>query len=192
MIIYLHGFQSSAASLKGVALKAFFQKIGRGDEIELPSLPPRPVHAQAWMQQRMRDKAAPVHGILGSSLGGCYAHWMASEYGLKTVLINPATGAGELMREYLGHNENPNTGERFLLTEKDMSALEQMDTAPIRNPDDILCLLQQGDDVLDASVAARRYRHCRVQMSEGGSHGFDEFEKVLPLVCSHFGMEPPA
>ena len=191
-LIYLHGFQSSCDSAKGTGLRAFFQDAGgdrAGGRVELPTLPPKPVAAREWMRERMAN-GPPVAGVLGSSLGGCYAHWMASEYGLPVTLINPATGAHELMRTYLGDNENPTTGVRFTLDEDDMQALQDMDSAAIVAPDDILCLLQKGDESLDWAVAAKRYADCQLQVEEGGSHGFENWEGALPRICRHFGVNP--
>ena len=187
-LIYLHGFQSSSVSRKGTQMKQYCAEQGRGDLIELPTLPPKPALAQQWLRDRFA--AGSVQGVVGSSLGGCYAHWVAAEYDVPAVLVNPATEAHRLMREYLGENENPTTGEHFVLDEQDMQTLEQMDSAPIRSPDKLLCLLEKADDVLDWSVAAKRYAHCQLRVFEGGSHTFDNWEATLPLILTHLGQSP--
>lgn len=188
-LIYLHGFQSSSQSAKGTLLRDHMRRIGWDGAVELPTLPPRPLMARDWLRQKMESGGEPVQGILGSSLGGCYAHWLAGTYGVPVALINPAVRAGETMRQYLGQHENPYTGEVFELTEEDMDALGRMDGTAIADPDRILCMLEKGDDVLDWRQAADRYRSCALLVHEGGSHAYDNFAADIPRILQHFSLQ---
>lgn len=188
ILIYLHGFQSSSQSTKGTALAEYMRQAGWKGEVELPTLPPRPLLAHQWLQQRMQREDRPV-GVLGSSLGGCYAHWLACEYGLKVALINPAVRAHQSMREYLGKQENPYTGEVFELNEEDMAVLRTMDAAVPARPEDILCMLEKGDEVLDWRQAAEKYRLSPQLIHEGGTHAYESFRADIPRILAHLALQ---
>lgn len=187
-LIYLHGFQSSSQSTKGTALAAYMRQADWQGAVELPTLPPRPLLARDWLRRRMEQGEKPT-GVLGSSLGGCYAHWLACEYDIRVALINPAVQVHESLREYLGRNENPSTGEVFELSQEDLEVLRQMDAAAITRPENILCLLEKGDEVLDWRQAAEKYRLCPMLMHEGGSHAYEHFQADIPRILSHFSLQ---
>src|SRR5512145_1004181 len=110
MLIYIHGFNSSPASAKAQVLKARLASLGRGAELAAPALPPSPVQAAALL-----DALALQHrgaALVGSSLGGYYATWLAEKHGMRAVLLNPAVRPYELLGAYLGVQQNLYTGER--------------------------------------------------------------------------------
>lgn len=67
----------------------------------MPDLPNDPLAAieglEAWVEQR----DAPVV-LVGSSLGGYYATWLAEKYQCKALLINPAVLPCQRFEQYLG------------------------------------------------------------------------------------------
>ena len=96
MIIYIHGFASSGFGSKPQKFKEYFE-----DEIMTLSLPTIPNLAIDTLEQIIEaflNKEEDVF-LVGSSLGGFYALYLANKYDLKAVLINPAVNpAGSLDR----------------------------------------------------------------------------------------------
>ena len=87
MIIYLHGFASAGFGVKAQKFLEYFE-----EEIIIPTLPTIPNLAMATLEQLIE---AFLHrgekvSLIGSSLGGFYALYLADKYDLKAVLINPA------------------------------------------------------------------------------------------------------
>ena len=86
-VIYLHGFKSSALSVKGQLLQRYCAQRG-GPQVHLPDLnapPQQALHQVSELIQRL-DGAA----LVGSSLGGFYAVQLAARHGIPAALINPA------------------------------------------------------------------------------------------------------
>ena len=77
-ILYLHGFTSGPQSHKAQALQARMQQRGIGDRFVCPQLPASPKEAIRLAESLLgtRDKQVT---IVGSSLGGYYATWLAEK-----------------------------------------------------------------------------------------------------------------
>jgi len=89
MIVYLHGFNSSPASKKAQQLGAYMRSRGLGAEFDCPQLPHRPDEAIAVAEAAIARAAGRPVTLVGSSLGGFYATWLAEKHGFNAVLINP-------------------------------------------------------------------------------------------------------
>jgi predicted esterase YcpF (UPF0227 family) len=181
MLVYIHGFNSSPASAKASLLKARLEAMGRGDEFAAPALPHRPAQAAALLDDLARARPGAV--LVGSSLGGYYAAWLAEKHGLKAVLVNPAVRPYELLRAALGPQQNLHTGERYRLTPAHLEELAALEVGRI-TPERYLLLVQTGDEVLDYRQALVRYRGCRTIVVAGGDHGLSDFAVYLDLVLA--------
>ena len=88
-IVYFHGFGSSGAS----GTVEILRRILPNDEIIAPDIPIEPLEALPYLKQYCEDQQPDI--ILGTSMGGMYAHQMK---GFKRICVNPAlnmsTGAG--------------------------------------------------------------------------------------------------
>ena len=89
MILYLHGFRSSPQSAKAQIVARALHARGQGDLFVAPQLPVAPRDAIALCL----DLAKQAQGelcIMGSSLGGYYATYLAQVLDCRAVLINPS------------------------------------------------------------------------------------------------------
>ena len=177
MLIYIHGFNSSPASVKARLISEKLAGSGRGGEFLAPALSPRPAEAAAAL-----DALAAKHpgaALVGSSLGGYYATWLAEQRGLRAVLVNPAVRPYELLRAVLGPQRNLHTGGEYEFTETHLQELEALEVPVITHPERYLLIVTTGDEVLDYRRAVERYRGCRQDVIAGGDHGFSNFGDYL-------------
>lgn len=189
MIIYIHGFNSSPASAKAQLLKARLETPGRGAEFAAPALPPSPAQAA-----RLLDALAtrnPGAALVGSSLGGYYATWLAEKHGLKAVLLNPAVRPYELLSEFIGRQRRFYTDEEYDFTPQHVDELRALEVERIV-PARYLLIVATGDEVLDYRRAVVRYRGCRSIVIEGGDHGLSNFASCLDAVLEFCGSAQPA
>ncbi|MEO8170793.1 MAG: YqiA/YcfP family alpha/beta fold hydrolase, partial [Oxalobacteraceae bacterium] len=77
MILYLHGFRSSPLSFKAQLLAERMRSLGRSAQYLCPQLPASPRAAMAQALELVQSCPAQQLSIIGSSLGGYYATWLA-------------------------------------------------------------------------------------------------------------------
>lgn len=128
--------------------------------------------------------------MIGSSLGGFYATWLAEKHGLKAALVNPAVRPFELLRDYPGHQVNLYTGKSYEVTSRDLDDLRRLEV-PAIDPARFLLLAQTGDQVLDYRQAVSKYRGARQIVIEGGDHSFRNFGDYLDLILQFLDAAPP-
>ena len=85
--------------------------------------------------------------LVGSSLGGFYATWLAERHGLRAVLVNPAVLAHLSLADYVGPQTNLYTGEEFQFTREHVAQLQAMAGF---DPKDSTSVDQPLDDYLAA------------------------------------------
>lgn len=182
-LVYLHGFNSSPSSHKAMFLHRYLAERGLADQYACPALPPLAREALA----RIEPLLDPVTCLIGSSLGGFYATWLAEKHGLRAVLINPAIEPHIGLRAYLGPQRNLYTGEPYVLAEahlRDWQALY----VPRITPSRYLLLVETGDEILDYRRALERYAGCEQIVIEGGDHSLRSFPEQLPRILRFAGL----
>ena len=186
-ILYLHGFNSSPESRKAKLTQQWFQKNRPSLGLEVPKIPFSPKDAISYITQLyFSELSAYPAGIIGSSLGGYYALYLSVIHEIKAVLINPAVKPYNLLRDYLGKNTNLYTGETYQLESWHMDELLSLKVSPPLKDQQILTLLQTGDQTLDYREAATLLNNQPLWITPGGSHEFDNFESKLSAILAHF------
>lgn len=181
MLIYIHGFNSSPASSKAQLLKARLEALGRGEEFTAPALPHGPAQAAALL-----DALAVRHpgaALVGSSLGGYYATYLAEKFDRQAVLLNPAVRPYELLAPLVGRQKNLHTGEEYDFTARDVAELRALEVERI-TPERYLLIAAKNDEVLDYRHAVERYRGCEQIAIEGGDHGLSGFVDYVEIVLA--------
>ena len=111
MLIYVHGFNSSARSYKAALLLARMEELGFAQHYACPTLPHRPAQAMAQLCELIAANPARSVTLVGSSLGGYYATWLVENLGVRAVLLNPAVRTYELLMPAVGSQKNLYSGE---------------------------------------------------------------------------------
>ena len=191
MILYLHGFRSSPASIKARMLAAHMQARGLGELFRCPTLPPAPAEAIALLEDEITRIRAAGHAptLVGSSLGGYYATWLAEKHNLRAVLVNPSVVSYLSLAPYLGEQTNLYTGERFLFTEEHIDQLRALEPPARLDPHRYWLLVETGDEVLDYRQAVERYAGARQTVLAGGDHGFSRWADYLDEVLHFAGLQ---
>ena len=184
-LLYIHGFNSSPQSLKARQMQSWLAATHPHIAFRCPLLSPYPDLAMAALEAEFAITTDPIY-LVGSSMGGFYATWLAAQHGARAVLINPAV-CPWLGRDYLlGPQTNYHTGAIAHMEQRHLDALRAWEVDPLPRPQDLLVLLQTGDELLDYRQAAEKYRACRLVIESGGDHGFQQFERHLPAIHEFF------
>jgi predicted esterase YcpF (UPF0227 family) len=190
MIFYLHGFNSSPASIKARLLEARMAELDVLDQYACPALPHAPREAIASIEVLLPDDPSGVT-FVGSSLGGYYATALAERHGARAVLVNPAVRPWRLLAARLGPQRNLHTGAAWTLTAGHLAELESLAVEPITRPERYLLMVETGDEVLDWRDAAQFYAGARQVVVEGGDHGFASFTDHLDDILRFAGLLAP-
>jgi uncharacterized protein len=176
LLVYLHGFNSSPQSHKAQVLQRYAAQ--QGVEFACPALPPLAGDAMREIEKLSMKKGVC---LIGSSLGGFYATWLAEKHGLKAVLLNPAIDPHVGLRAYLGPQKNLHTGEPYELTEAHLAEWQKL-YVPRINSRRYLLLVETGDEVLDYRKAVERYAGAEQVVVQGGDHSLQSFPQHLPRI----------
>jgi len=191
MIIYVHGFNSSPASTKARQLGARLASIGESERFRCPALPDRPGAAIAMLEREMQGVTAQDITLVGSSLGGYYATWLAERHGVRAVLVNPAITPHEGLSVYLGEQRNLYTGQTYQLTRTHLDELRALWVERPTRMERYFLMVTTGDEVLDYREAVARYPAALQLVVQGSDHGFAEFEHYLDRVLEFAGIPQP-
>jgi uncharacterized protein len=186
-VVYLHGFNSSPLSLKARQFLDYCEQ----QQIEgvVPQLSYDPAVAIRIAEECvLQPELATL--VIGSSLGGYYATWLAERYGVKAVLINPAVLPHQIMgTEFLGPQKNHYSGDSYEFTRVHVAALAELAMTTLSKPANFLLLAQTGDEVLDYRHAVRYYAGATQEITEGGNHSFVGFAAQLPRIMAFAGIQ---
>ena len=186
LILYLHGFCSSPESWKARLLAEEMARRGLAGQFACPALSPVPADAIATAEAIIAAAPGPIT-LVGSSLGGHYATYLAEKHDLRAALINPAVIHRLDADLFIGEHANFHSGERFTFTADHAAQLATQHVARPA-PGRYLLLVESGDEVLDYRHAVEHYAGCRQIVLPGGDHSFTKFPEFIPQLIEFAGL----
>jgi predicted esterase YcpF (UPF0227 family) len=184
MILYLHGFRSSPLSYKSRLMAQHMQDAGRSSEFFCPQLSASPAQAIARAEHIIAAYQPEQVSLIGSSLGGFYATWLAEKYGCKAVLLNPAVQPPRDLQSYVGVTTQYHSDEMFEFKQEYIPELRQLALARITRPERYFLIAATGDEVLDWREMVAQYAGAKQQVIQGSDHGLSDFAAYLPEVMA--------
>lgn len=189
LILYLHGFTSGPQSRKVQALFRRMAQLGIADRLLCPQLPASPVAAIALTEGLIQKiGAGNTVTLIGSSLGGYYATWLAEKFDLKAVLVNPAVVAAIELERYLGPQTWLYSGEPFEFTRQHIAELRALEVPRLADPARYWLLAEEGDETLDYRQAVARYAGAKQTVLPGGDHSFTRWDDTLDDILAFAGL----
>ncbi|PUE61647.1 esterase [Limnohabitans sp. 2KL-17] len=185
-LLYLHGFRSSPNSAKAQKMAWIVQADHPGVTWWCPQLHASPRQAidallagvSAWPRERM--------AIMGSSLGGFYAAWLAQQLGCPAVLLNPAVHPARDLAGYIGEHPAWHDPSQKVFFEADyvreLADLESKIQPHQPHTTKKLAVIAKGDEVLDWREMLACHEAGRVRLVEGGDHALSDFDLYLPEI----------
>ncbi len=191
-ILYLHGFRSSPRSMKGRLLAGRMAALGRSGDYVAPQLPASPKLAMAQAMALVAHLPAESLCIVGSSLGGYYATWMAERLGCRAVLLNPAVTPLHDLERHVGVTTMYHSDEPFEFKREYIDELRAFAVPAITRPERYFLLAATGDEVLDYRDMVAHYAGARQHVIEGSDHGIAEFADYVDEVLAFGGVHGAA
>ncbi|MEJ6024163.1 YqiA/YcfP family alpha/beta fold hydrolase [Ramlibacter sp. PS4R-6] len=188
-LLYLHGFRSSPMSTKARMVAARVAQRHPGVDWWCPQLPPSPKAAMEMVMAGIASWPRSRMGVIGSSLGGFYATYVAQACDCRAVLLNPAVDPARDLAKYVGEQaawHDPN--ERFFFEPRYVDELRALQAGPLRDPAKLFAVIAKGDEVLDWREMTGRYPGARIKLLEGSDHAITDFDDHIAEVLSFLGL----
>lgn len=190
MILYLHGFKSSPQSFKARLLADRLAGMGRTDDYACPQLPASPREAIALAMGLAQSVPATELALIGSSLGGYYATWMAERLGCRAVLLNPAVQPPRELAKYVGISTAYHSDQPFEFKAAYIDELRALQVPTITRPERYFLVAATGDEVLDWREMLAHYAGARHEIICGSDHGLSDFGTYAGAVLAFCDLPP--
>ena len=199
-LIYIHGLDSDANSMKGVLLDEYCQQHHPDITVHRPDLnqPPQVVLDKLVNLVAELDKDSKVV-LVGSSLGGYFATLVSNQTGFPALLINPSTQPHITLQRFEDDKDSDTfalktdnekdkvlhtTDGGWAITKADLQWFADHQLLTVENPSKVAVIVKEGDELLDAHLSAALYRQqgATVITQQGGDHRFSDFAEHLSKV----------
>jgi predicted esterase YcpF (UPF0227 family) len=188
-LLYLHGFRSSPLSAKAVKMAAAVQALHPAVHWWCPQLPPSPRQAMAMLMAGIAGWPRGSMAVVGSSLGGFYATWIAARTGCPAVLLNPAVHPARDLASHIGEQSAWHSPqETFFFQPEFVQELRDLDAGTLSRPERFYTLIAKGDELLDWREMSARYAGSQGQLLEGGDHALSDFDTHLAGVLRFLAL----
>ena len=188
-LLYLHGFRSSPRSIKAMTMADAVQSRHPQVHWWCPQLPPSPREAMALLMAGIADWPSQNMAVVGSSLGGFYATWIAAQTGCKAVLLNPAVDPARDLSRYIGEQTSWHDPlQTFYFKAEFVQELRNLQAGPLTHPERLLAIIAKGDEVLDWREMSSRYAGANLKLLEGGDHALSDFDVHLEDVLAFLDL----
>jgi len=188
-LLYLHGFRSSPLSAKAVKMAAAVQALHPAVHWWCPQLPPSPRQAMAMLMAGIAGWPQGSMAVVGSSLGGFYATWIAARTGCPAVLLNPAVHPARDLASHIGEQSAWHSPqETFFFQPEFVQELRDLDAGTLSRPERFYTLIAKGDELLDWREMSARYAGSQGQLLEGGDHALSDFDAHLAGVLRFLAL----
>jgi len=185
-LIYLHGFRSSPQSFKAQRLAHAMAQARRAADFICPALPASPAAAMRLILEQVQPNEHDV--VVGSSLGGYYARYLAEQCGSRTVLLNPSVRPAESLARHLGRGTLFHSDQPFEFLADHLQELSAFEVPQVSRPDRCLLIAATGDELLDWREMVQAWAGAQTLVIEGSDHALSDFDRHIHRVLSFAGI----
>ena len=185
LLVYLHGFRSSPRSSKAVMTGEGIKAISCPEnpiQWYCPQLLASPKESMTMVEDHIKQSGADQIVVVGSSLGGFYANYLAEKYGCKAIVLNPAVRAARELAPHVGMMTAYDSDEPFDFRPEYIDELKSLQVEKISNPSRYFLIAAKGDELLDWQEMVGFYPGAKHLVLEGSDHGIADYADHLPQV----------
>jgi uncharacterized protein len=162
--------------------------LGLADRFACPVLPPSPREAIAFIERSLAPRRDDV--LIGSSLGGYYARFVAEHHGCRAVLLNPAVRPDRDLRRHLGTQamyHDPT--QHFEVLPEFLDELKALRIETLADASRYLLVAATGDELIDWRDMVADYPGALHRIIEGSDHGLSDFDRHIAAVLAFAGID---
>ena len=185
LLVYLHGFRSSPRSSKAVMTGEAVKNLATAEHAidwYCPQLLASPKESIEMVTAHIDNSGADSIIVIGSSLGGFYANYLAEKYGCKAVALNPAVHAARELAPHVGMMTTYDSNEPFDFRPEYIDELKTLQIERISDANRYFLIAAKGDELLDWKEMSEFYQGAHQLILEGSDHGIADYADHLPRV----------
>lgn len=172
-ILYLHGYGSSSQGEKPRLLRLLYKE----NRLLIPDLPLDPLACMTLSEDTLRTASNDTI-IIGASLGGFYAHYLASKFKKDCLLINPVYQPALEAKKLLDMEENPEK-KKVILQAANMYLTYMSNLGSLNHPQNCFVALGTKDEVIDAQASCAHFSDAFVKHYEDDHYMWESFPNIM-------------
>lgn len=136
-------------------------------------------HISSWQGHQM--------AVIGSSLGGYYANYIAEHKQCGAVLLNPAVEPVTALKKAIDQQTTVTLEDQDYLNPVFMDELKALN-APVTMPERYFLIVAKGDELLDYRLALERYKKSATLVLDQSDHQLTDFDDYIDDVFEFIGL----
>lgn len=172
-ILYLHGYDSSSQGDKPQMLRSLYPK----NRLLIPDLPLDPLECMTLSEDTLKTASNDTI-IVGASLGGFYAYYLASKFKKDCLLINPVFQPAMEAKKLLEIETNPEQ-KKVILHAANMYLSYTSNLNSMKHPTNCYVALGSKDEVINSEASSLHFSDALVKVYDDDHLMLKSFEKIM-------------
>jgi len=172
-ILYLHGYDSSSQGEKPQMLRALYPE----NRLLIPDLPLDPLACMTLSEDTLKTASNDTI-IVGASLGGFYAYYLAAKYRKDCLLINPVFQPAMEAKKLLEQETNLEK-KKVILNAANMYLSFTSNLNSLKPPTNCFVALGAKDDVINPEASALHFADAFVKNYDDDHYMFKSFKGIM-------------
>lgn len=172
-ILYLHGYDSSSQGVKPQHLR----KLYPDNRLLIPDLPLDPLACMTLSEDTLRTASNDTI-IIGASLGGFYAYYLAAKFKKDCLLINPVFDPATEAKKLFEKEKDPEKKKVFLHA-ANMYLTYLGNLKSMRHPVNCFVALGEEDTIIDPQTSALHFTDAIVKHYDDDHYMHKVFELLM-------------
>ena len=172
-ILYLHGYDSSSQGIK----PQYLRKLYPDNRLLIPDLPLDPLACMTLSEDTLRTASNDTI-IIGASLGGFYAYYLAAKFKKDCLLINPVFDPAAEAKK-LFDTEKDLEKKKVFLHAANMYLSYLSNLKSMRHPVNCFVALGKKDTIIDPQASAMNFTDALIKQYDDDHYMHNAFETLM-------------
>ena len=172
-ILYLHGYDSSSQGEKPKLLREMYKE----NRLLIPDLPLDPLECMTLSEDTLRTASNDTI-IIGASLGGFYAYYLASKFKKDCLLINPVYQPALEAKKLLEMEENPEK-KKMIMKAANMYLTYMSNLNSLKHPANCFVALGTKDEKIDPEASSLHFADAFVKHYDDDHLMWKSFPEIM-------------
>ncbi|PHR58515.1 MAG: hypothetical protein COA44_03465 [Arcobacter sp.] len=172
-ILYLHGYDSSSLGDKPQMLRALYPE----NRLLIPDLPLDPLECMTLSEDTLRTASNDTI-IVGASLGGFYAYYLAAKFRKDCLLINPVFQPALEAKKLLEIETNLEK-KKVILNAANMYLSFMSNLNSLKHPTNCFVALGLNDEIINPETSSLHFADALVKNYNDDHYMLGSFKKIM-------------